>query len=246
MNNEQRIMTKLDQHHSSALTLIGRYDATDEQLKTNSVIKAGNAPFYNADKQLIRVRTEIGILWVPLFKTGLIRNEFNPYNEIVLVFISDKDYINNSIEDENGNVINSDIGFAVIANVPPQTGIIGKIKEIIANMPTKVLDNSSSDLDGGYEINSDGYGIKVDGDVVHIKSKGSEIRLGKDSLIERGNKTSLNFFNESKAGVLKQSWLSHLIPTTVVTPFPMYEIDTKIVDMIKSIADAVKAFKDVL
>ena len=246
MNNEQRIITKLDQHHSSALTLIGRYDVTDEQLKTNSVIKAGNAAFYNADKQLIRVKTEIGVLWVPLFKTGLIKNEFNPYNEIVLVFISDKDYINNSIEDENGSVINSDIGFAMITNVPPQTGIIGKIKEILANMPTKVLDNSSSILDGGCEINSNGYGIKVDDDVVHIKSKGSETRFGKDGMIERGNKTSFNFFNESKAGVMKQSWLANVIPTTAVTPFPMYSLDSKLLDVVKNIANAIKSFKGVL
>jgi hypothetical protein len=230
---------------SGSVILTGRYAVTDEELETDITISGEDSKrFYDSDKQLIKVRTEIGDLWVPLYKTGVIKNMFNPHNEIVLVFLADRDYIiSNVIED--GSVVRSDMGFAVIVNTPPQAGIVTILKRILSNTPTKLFDSSDSNIKGGYEINVDGTGIKVGEGIVQMSSDGSNVRLGKDGIVQRGKVTTFDFFNSSKAGVLKENWIGNLIPQTIFTPNPTYLPDQNMVTLISKIKGAVDAFKGI-
>jgi hypothetical protein len=247
--------------------ILAKYDVDDDKDGNPINKKIPPSKVYDKGKNLLRVRTEHGKMWVSLIKFGGSTNaDFNPCEDRILVFLPEGDYtISNTMDsppttgkkgkDKSTIKVAGDTAFAVIIKLPPQfvKEFVEKKKNVKPNIPTKTIDGTANESEYGTEINDgNGNGIKVDEETgVTIKSKGAQTRYGDQGRIDQGRVTTLNFFNESVGGVMKQNWLPHILPESIKvaievgtgTALPSYLPDSGIVDMVKNIGDAVKDFK---
>lgn len=210
--------------------LIGRYDGDRKE------------DFYREKEGILRVATEYGVMWVPLARTGTMTHKFNPLTELVLIFLSEEDYSLASSVDRDGNVMVADSAFALIVQLPPQY-----IREYLkdpndeANLPTKLLVGSDSGNDDRHTMGTEEAKVICTDDMVILKAGGGQFIIGKDGIMIQGEVISMNFFNESRGGVLKESFIAKLVPSTVLTPFPPYLPDSKLLKRVEGIADIVKS-----
>ena len=214
--------------------VIGRYD--------------GNSPreFYNPTLGIIRVSTEYGRMWVPLARIAGKRTwMFKPDEEVDLVIIRDPDQIlsTHSTRDEAGEeqVLTTEDAVAIVAQLPPQY-----IREFLSppedevNVPSKILLGSNSKPEDRTTFGADDNKIIASDELIAMKGSGGQIVIGNDGIIFKGNQIRMDWFSGNRGGVLKENWLANLIPTSVVTPFPMYLPDTRIMMRIAGLPAAIK------
>jgi len=207
--------------------LLAEYDGEDKK------------QFYNKKLNLIRVRTESSTMWIPLFITGTRRYDMDPKKEMVLVVLADPDQSLSDTVDADGNPICTPKAFGIIVQIPPQVRKSFDIPDDTFTSPTKIMSDSSNTSET-YSAVGDGDGKLISSeDSVGIKASGGSLFIGKDAIVKSGKMIDMDFFSDSKAGLMKQSWLANIIPTTVVTPFPMYGVDDTILKRIAGLASAV-------
>jgi len=199
--------------------------------------------FYREKEGVILVDTEIGTIWVPIAVTGSKRYKFDPESELVIVFLMEPDAPTSSRADDS-SVYYTPFVFGLIVSVPPQLiKAIMPIKDE-ANMPTKIMGGSDSEDDERVTLGvSEDAKVVVTNDMVCVKSGGGQMAFCKDAIVKRGNLVDMSFFSESKGGILKQNWLGHIIPQSVVTPFPSYIIDSNILKRIGDLAKTISSIR---
>ena len=220
--------------------IIGRYDGVDKD------------DFYREEHDTVRVRTEYGQMWVPLAnQPGMKQAEFDPESERVIVFIMNPDYIIGSASDD----ISTDNVFGMVVQLPPQHRVEkmeerkGRDTGPESNAPTKILGGSSSYSRRRYEMGTPEAKVIVTDDKVLLKGPGGQISICEDAIVTKGKEVKMSFFNESRAGLMKQNWLSQILPESVKVAMEMftgnimapYLPDVTILQRIAGIAGEVRA-----
>lgn len=182
--------------------------------------------FYDDKRNIIRVVTEHGKMWLPLIYTGWSALKFEPDNDTVLAMIFDSG--NTTYNPTTPTVAN---GVALIIKNPPH--MVGKPlteHNDEANMPTMLIGGSSSESEDRHIGGTDGAKIVTTDDMLLLKGpNGNQIAICKDGIVMKGKQISLDFFGNSKAGVIKENWLGGILPTTVsvfLGTIAPYTIDT--------------------
>jgi len=220
----------------------------DRQIIIGSYHGDSREDYYREAENIIRVRTEYGVMWVPLVTTGgAIKRTFNKATERVLVILINPDYTLNSLSNEDA-VLASDDAFGIIIQLPPQyirEYLLDPEDEI--NMPTKLFTDSDSGPGSRNTFGTGASKVVASDDMIAIKGPGGQIAIGKDGIVTKGNVTNLNFFNESRGGILKENWLARILPPTVKiaielatgTPMPEYLPDDKLIRKVAGITETI-------
>jgi len=214
----------------------------DTQIISGEYAGKDKSDYYRAKEHILKVNTEYGTMWVTL--VGDVRKRtFDPESERVMVVLSNPDqgftYPYTEDPKSKSEVINATsyaVGFIVQRPIQEIVGPLPDPDEEV-NAPTKILAGSNSQSDNTISLGQKDTKLIITEDMIALKGPGGQILIGNDGIIIDGKLIAMKFFDESKAGLLKENWIANIIPTTVVTPFPMYEPDTATLDKIKGLLD---------
>jgi hypothetical protein len=198
--------------------------------------------FYDDKRNIIRVTSERGTMWLPLLYTGWAALVFEPENDTVLGMIFDS---GNTVYNPKSPVVAN--GVALIIKNPPH--MVGKPlteHNDEANIPTMLMGGSSSQSDTRHIGGIGDVKIVTTPDMLLLKGpNGNQIAICKDGIVMKGKQISMDFFTNSKAGVLRENPIAAVLPIPVSTililagiVIPPYIIDpSPLMNSVKGLAD---------
>jgi hypothetical protein len=173
---------------------------------------SNQSDFYDDQRGIICVVTEHGTMWLPLIYTGWSSLKFDVEEDTVIALIFDEA---NAIYDLGRKAVAN--GIAIIIKDPPH--MVGK--PLLdhgdeANMPTKLMAGSASSSEERHIGGTAEAKIVATDDMLLLKGpNGNQIAICKDGIVTKGKQIGMDFFNSSKAGIIKENWLGAVLPTTV-------------------------------
>lgn len=220
----------------------------DRQILLGEFYGSDRDEYYREKEGIVRLMTREGILWVPLVLTGVKQHKFEPKTDRVIVFLLDPDYISTQLVDRNKSgrdvVLAADSAFGILIRLPHQYIQTKPEKDRDeANVPTKILVDSSNETKERLAMGTKDYRIVVDDEKILLKGEGGQIIVGKDGIVTKGKIIDSSFFGGSKGGILKESWIGGVIPSSVVTPFPTHTIDDTLLKRVQGLAEQVTDIK---